>query len=306
MTFGHPTCLIWSLGASYPPMGGGELEGRGHRFLVFCWFIPNLCTQTGTHEIKPTNSKWLIFLFAPQLCSRRQTHKKETFKNLNGLSFRQEQQIKGFAKSTLLARARDYFVLPQTTVFSICRPVLDVHRPALSNWSHDGVVALSIASCLGACACSPVFTACLKHIYSTLGVFFDLLLLLCLVIVVLMVLVAMFRFFLLLCFFFLFFNTTSFLFFFFFFLPLFLLLLFLFFSYFFFFVFLLVLVLVLVFLVLVGRVSDSNPKTRGSNPVRSTRKTFWEFFGVNILWTRCGCTQPPCVHARIKMTTCAR
>ena len=42
-----------------------------------------------------------------------------------------------------------------------------------------------------------------------------------------------------------------------------------------------------------------DPKTRGSNPVRSTRKKKWEFVRVkNVVLTRCRCAQPPCVCIR--------
>ena len=47
-----------------------------------------------------------------------------------------------------------------------------------------------------------------------------------------------------------------------------------------------------------------DPKTRGSNPARSTRKKMSEFFRVKraVLTPRCRCAQPPCVYARIRLT----
>ena len=46
-----------------------------------------------------------------------------------------------------------------------------------------------------------------------------------------------------------------------------------------------------------------DPKDRGSNPVRGTRKNC-EFFRVrNIVLTRCRCVQPPCVYAHTRMIT---
>ena len=48
-----------------------------------------------------------------------------------------------------------------------------------------------------------------------------------------------------------------------------------------------------------------DPKTGGSNPacVRSTRKLCENFFQVKNVLTRCRCTQPPCVYARVRMIT---
>ena len=46
-----------------------------------------------------------------------------------------------------------------------------------------------------------------------------------------------------------------------------------------------------------------DPKVRGSNPVRSTRKSCVFFQVKNVVLTRCLCDQPPCVHAHIRIIT---
>ena len=46
-----------------------------------------------------------------------------------------------------------------------------------------------------------------------------------------------------------------------------------------------------------------DPKTRGSNAVRSTRKNCEFFWVKNVVLTHCRCAQLPCVYTRLRMIT---